>query len=147
LARYAYGILKKVLDQIKDGKLKGTPQNEAEATLAPQLTKQDGELSFAAMTAEAMDRKVRGLQPWPGAYCFIKGERVSLVETGLAGSSTAPKPGTLLAIDKDGGVQIAAKSGVLKVLKVKPEGKKVMSGADFVRGRRFPPGAVLSEKD
>jgi len=146
LARYAYGILKKVLDQIKEGKLKGVPQNEAEATLAPRLTKQDGELSFAGMTAETMDRRVRGLQPWPGAYCFIRGERISLLETDLPGSSTTQKPGTLLAIEKDGGIQIATKYGVLKILKVKPEGKKVMTAADFSRGRRLTSGLLLSEE-
>jgi len=137
LARFSYGILKKVLAQVQEGKLKGVPQNEAEATLAPQLSKQDGELSFTTMTAEAMDRKVRGLQPWPGTYCFIKNERIALLETDLPGATTAEKPGTLLAIEKDGSIQVAAQEGILRILKVKPEGKKAMSAADFARGRRI----------
>ena len=144
LARFSYGILKKVLMQVKDGKLRGIPQNEAEATLAPQLSKQDGELSFAIMTAVEMDRKVRGLQPWPGAYCFVKNERIALLETGLPAVATSEKPGTLLAMEKKGGIQVATRDGVLEILKVRPEGKKSMTTADFTRGRRFQAGDIIT---
>ena len=137
LARFSYGILKKVLGQVQDGKLRGIPQNESEATLAPQLSKQDGELSFTTMTAVEMDRKVRGLQPWPGAYCFVKNERIALLETELPGTAASKRPGTILAIEKKGGVRIATQDGVLEILKVKPEGKKSMTAADFARGRRL----------
>jgi methionyl-tRNA formyltransferase len=137
LARFSYGILKKALMQVRDGKLQGIPQNEAEATLAPQLSKRDGELSFTTMTAVEIDRKVRGLQPWPGAYFFLKDERIALLETDLPAGMTAEKPGTLLAIEKEGSIRVATREGVLKVLKVKPEGKKSMTAADFARGRRL----------
>jgi len=147
LARFSYGILKKVLSQIAEGKLRGIPQNEAEATLAPQLSKQDGELSLVTMAAEEIDRKVRGLQPWPGAYSFIKNERIALLETDLPEAATTEKPGTLLAIGKEGDIQVATQKGILKIFRVKPEGKKSMTAADFVRGRRFVVGATLPEKD
>ncbi|MDD5226831.1 MAG: formyltransferase family protein, partial [Candidatus Omnitrophica bacterium] len=157
LARFSYGILKKVLAQVKDGQLRGTPQNEATATLAPQLSKKDGELSLTTMTAEAIDRKVRGLQPWPGAYCFIKSERIALLKTELPLTVPSPddetredtsvtEPGTLLAIEKEGGIQVSTKDGALKILEVKPEGKKPMTAADFVRGRRLGTGEILREK-
>jgi methionyl-tRNA formyltransferase len=144
LARFSYGILKKVLMQVKEGKLQGIPQNEAEATLAPQLSKQDGELSFTTMTAMEMDRKVRGLQPWPGAYCFVKNERVALLETDLPGGVTSEKPGTLLATEKVGGIRVATREGVLEILKVKPEGKKSMPAADFARGRRLQANDIIT---
>jgi len=147
LARFSYGILKKVLTQVQEGKLRGIPQNEADATLAPQLSKQDGELSLMTMTAEAVDRKVRGLQPWPGAYFFIKNERIALLETDLPGAATTEKPGTLLGVEKEGGIQVATQDGILRILKVKPEGKKSMTAADFVRGRRFVAGVTLQERD
>jgi methionyl-tRNA formyltransferase len=144
LARLSYGILKKALMQVKDGKLHGIPQNEAEATLAPQLSKQDGELSFTAMTAEAMDRKVRGLQPWPGAYCFVKNERIAVLESGLPGAAASGTSGTLLSIEKGGGIRVATRDGVLDVLKVKPEGKNSMTAADFARGRRLQAGDIMT---
>lgn len=149
LARFSYGVLKKVLAQVREGKLRGTPQNEAEATLAPQLSKKDGELSLTTMDAEAIDRKVRGLQPWPGAYCFIKNERIAILETDVISESrhletcgdndpiTDRAPGTLLMIEKEGGIRVATKNGILRILEVKPEGKKSMTAADFAHGRRF----------
>lgn len=143
LARFSYGILKKVLKQVTDGQLRGTPQNESEATFAPLLSKHDGELSLAAMVAEEIDRKVRGLQPWPGTYCFIKGERVALLETDLPKETTTEKPGTLLSIGKDGSIQVATRHGILRILKVKPEGKKSMTAADFARGRRLQTAELL----
>lgn len=143
LARFSYGILKKVLAQAKEGQLHGTPQDESQATLAPQLSKEDGALSLGTMTAQEIDRKVRGLQPWPCAYCFVKKERITILEAGLGEVMTPEKPGTLLSIEKDGSIQIAAKAGVLKILRVKPGGKGVMAAADFVRGRRFNIGMLL----
>ncbi|MFH0984252.1 MAG: methionyl-tRNA formyltransferase [Candidatus Omnitrophota bacterium] len=143
LARFSYGVLKKVLTQVQEGKLRGVPQNESHATLAPQLSKQDGELSLVAMNAVEIDRKVRGLQPWPGAYFFLKNERIGLLETGLSDTITSEAPGTLLAIEKEGAIQVATRAGILKLLKVKPEGKKSMTAADFARGRRLAPRDIL----
>lgn len=137
LASFSYGILKKVLTQVKDGHLRGIPQNEAEATFAPQLSKSDGILSLTDMTAEAIDRKVRGLQPWPGAYCFIRNERIALLKTDPLKAAIPEKPGTLLAIEKEEGIQVATRDGILRILSVRPEGKKSMTAAEFVRGRRF----------
>ncbi|HNX69413.1 MAG TPA: methionyl-tRNA formyltransferase [Candidatus Omnitrophota bacterium] len=147
LATLSYGVLKKVLEQVKNGTLHGTPQNEAGATFARQLEKKDGEISFG-LSAEEIDRKVRGLQPWPGCYFFFRGLRVGLLEADLA-KEPAPAEGaglpagTVLAVDKDGGVAVATAKGTLKLLRVKPEGKKEMSAADFARGRRIDAGAVL----
>jgi methionyl-tRNA formyltransferase len=143
LARFSYGLLKKVLTEVREGKIRGVPQNEAEATFAPQLSKKNGELSLAVMTAEAIDRKVRGLQPWPGACFFLKGERIALLETDLLDGSASVMPGALLAIGKEGDIQVGTQDGILKILKVKPEGKKAMTAADFVRGRRLSPQDIL----
>ena len=64
LAALSYGALKKVLHEIEGGRLNGVPQNHREATLARQLEKKDGEFNFS-MPASEIDRKIRGLQPWP----------------------------------------------------------------------------------
>jgi methionyl-tRNA formyltransferase len=143
LARFSYGVLKKVLAQLQNGQLHGTPQDESEATLAPQLSKKDGELSFVNMTAEEIDRKVRGLQPWPGAFCFLKEERLAILETDLPGLDTNEKPGTIVTLEKKSGMTVATKKGALAVLRVKPEGKKEMPAADFANGRRLRPGNIL----
>lgn len=142
LAALSYGVLKKVLDEVREGKLRGIPQDHAEVTFARQLEKKDGELALT-MPAEEIDRKVRGLQPWPGGYFFVKGERVNLLETDLPGVITDQKAGTILAIENNGGMTVATGKGALKLIQVKPEGKKAMSAADFARGRRLETGSLL----
>lgn len=142
LAALSYGLLKKVLQQAQNGKLQGVPQNAAEATLAPQLQKKDGEISFL-QPAEIIDRKVRGLQPWPGCYFFYQGERIAVLETDLPETPTDQKPGILLSIEKNGTIRIATAKGVLALARLKPEGKKEMTAPDFARGHRLTPGMSL----
>ncbi len=142
LASLSYGVLKKVLAQVKARKLRGVPQNDAHATMARQLQKADGELSFE-MSAVELDRKVRGLQPWPGCFFFFKGERVGLLETSLPGLETDRKPGTVLSIEKTGGLTVATGKGVLRLLQVKPAGKNVMPAAGFANGRHLREGDIL----
>lgn len=143
LTSLSYGVLKKVLEQVKGGKLRGVPQNEADVTLARQLLKTDGELSFDK-TAVELDRKVRGLQPWPGCFFFLKGERIGLLETFLPGYEVKQKPGTVLSIEKDGGLMVATGEGVLKLLQVKPAGKKAMPAAFFAHGRHLRENDLLA---
>lgn len=143
LARFSYGVLKKVLAQVQNGQLRAAPQNESEATLAPLLSKKDGELSFRDMTAEEIDRKVRGLQPWPGAFCFLQKERLAILETALPELDTNEKPGTIVSFEKENGMIVATKKGALGILRVKPEGKKEMPATDFANGRRLRSGDIL----
>lgn len=169
LSSLSYGVLKKVLEQVKNGNLRGVPQDEAAVTVAPQLEKKDGEISFK-MRAEDIDRRVRGLQPWPGCYFFYKGSRIGLLETDLP-KIGIPEPlppietdlppalseknvlqpctaadiilGAILSIEKDGSMAVATGEGVILIRQVKPEGKKAMAAADFAHGRRLEPGKVL----
>lgn len=143
LASLSYGILKKVLQQIKMRQLKGTPQDETKATMARQLRKEDGELSFSEPAA-ALDRKVRGLQPWPGSFFFLKGERIAVLESNLFELAEEKTPGTLLFIEKSGGIVVATGHGAIRLLQVRPEGKKIMSAADFARGRHLCENDVLA---
>ncbi|MBU9888545.1 MAG: hypothetical protein KTQ49_01580, partial [Candidatus Omnitrophica bacterium] len=142
LTSLSYGVLKKVLEEVKHGALRGVPQNENEVTLARQLQKEDGELSFN-MPAKEIDRKVRGLCPWPGCFFFFKGERVGLLETGPAVAESVQGPGTVLSIDRDGGLTVATGQGALPLLRVKPAGKNAMPAAFFANGRRLREGDVL----
>ena len=143
LAALSYGLLKKVLQQIKDGKLRGIPQDESKVTFAPMLEKKNGEITFDKPALE-IDRKVRGLRPWPGCHFFFKGERIALLETDLPETEAAlQKPGTILTIDKRSGITIATTEGALTLVRVIPEGKKTMSAIDFANGRHLVPGIVL----
>ncbi|MDD5672375.1 MAG: methionyl-tRNA formyltransferase [Candidatus Omnitrophica bacterium] len=142
LADRSYHMLRKVLDQVAGGTLQRRVQQEGEASYAAKLTKEDGLLKFED-AAEVSARKVRGLKPWPMSYFLFLNEPVLVLEAEPVKAAVAGIPGTLLAIEKNGAVDIATGNGVLKIYQVKPAGKKAMTAADFVHGRRLQPGFVF----
>ena len=118
----------------------------AAATWAPKLGATDRDLDWSR-PAEELSRRVRALSPSPGATTRL-GHRRLLVFTASptdletdAGEPTAP-PGTLI-VGGDGVPMVAAGRGALALLEVGPEGRRRMSGADFVRGARLDRGARL----
>lgn len=103
--------------------LRPVPQDKTQMTICTKLTRKDGEVDPARMTAEAIDRKVRALTPWPGVTCPIHKETVKLLKTALTAERDAlPLP--------------CAEGSMLFVLELQPPGKKPMSGAAWERGRR-----------
>jgi methionyl-tRNA formyltransferase len=112
------------------------PQPENGVTYAPKLGKEDGRLNWAE-DAEALDRRVRALNPWPGTY-FRHGEdtlRVLEAEP-AAGNGT---PGTVL----DDSALIACGEGALRLLRLQRAGRAAMPAKDFLRGYALAPGDVL----
>jgi len=112
------------------------PQPEAGATYAPKLTKADGRIDWARPAAE-IDRQVRALNPWPGAYFEHGGEAIRL----LAAESAAGggEPGTVL----DAAPVIACGEGALRLLRLQRPGRGPLPAADFLRGFPLPPGTRL----
>jgi len=119
-------------------------QEEASASYARKLQKEDGRLYWKE-SAETFDRKIRGLKPWPGAFIMTDAQPIVLLKASVEALNSAESavPGTLAAVHKDGSVSIQTGRGTLRLEKVKPAGKGVMSAADFIRGRRLQPGVLL----
>jgi methionyl-tRNA formyltransferase len=120
-------------------------QDEAAATTAPRLHRADGWLDWTRPAAE-LARRVRALQPWPGTFSAVHGERLKVqratpLSEGTAGADEAP-PGTLLATSA--GVIVVTGEGRLRLDVVQPEGKPAMSGAELLRGRPGWIGARLA---
>lgn len=120
---------------IEQGNLRPVPQNDAEAISAPLLTKEQGHLDWNQPMAKLFNL-YRGLSTWPGIYGFLNGKRLLLSEIrpDESGTDVSPQsPGTL-EIDGSKHLYIHGQDGRLEILKVKPEGKKIMQAADFMRG-------------
>ena len=120
------------LPLIETGKLKPVQQDHAKATLAPILKKEDGLVDWTR-AAEELHNRVRGLSPWPGAYTFLDGKLIKLIETDAAPGGA--DPGLIRQSGKDG-LDVGTGNGMLRILRIQPEGKKVMTAGEFLRGHR-----------
>jgi methionyl-tRNA formyltransferase len=129
------------LDGLADGTLTPRPQPDEGATYAPRLTREDGELDWS-QPAEALWRRVRAFDPWPGAWFRDKGERIKVLAAGLAPDAKGA-PGTVLPDPEFGALVVACGSGALRVTHLQREGKPARDAADFLRGFPLPAGTVL----
>ncbi len=125
-------MIVEVLPLVETGKLAPVPQDDHGATMAPLLTKQDGLVDWNRPAYEIHNR-VRGLSPWPGAFTFLEGRLVKLIETEVVDGSG--DPGTIYLPGKDL-FAVGTGSGLVRVITVQPEGKRPMSAAEFLRGHR-----------
>ena len=120
------------------------PQPESGVTYAPKIAKEDGRLDWTA-PAEALDRRIRALTPWPGCF-FHHGTEVIRV---LAAEPTEGQgaPGTVLDAPAraggESGPVIACGTGALRLLRLQRAGRAALPAPDFLRGYALPPGGVV----
>lgn len=127
------------LDQ---GCIESTPQDHLTATLAPLLTKDDGRMDFNRTATELWNR-LRGFQPWPGAWTVFRGKSLNVTAAQPAAAGTQPlAPAQLLAQGEHLYVG-CGESTALELTEVQPEGKRRMSARDFVNGYRVASTDVL----
>jgi methionyl-tRNA formyltransferase len=115
--------------------LRPTPQPTEGVTLAPMLTKEDGRLDWTRPAVE-LDRRVRGLSPWPGTFTTFRGEPMKVLRTRPAEGAGAF--GEILR-----GAVVACGEGALELEEVQLPGKRAVKGADWVNGSRVGAGEKL----
>lgn len=141
LAKIGADLLVETLRGLESGVVHPVPQDNAGASLAPILKKEDGVVDFSRSASEICNR-LRGFQPWPGAYTQFRGRNLRLIAARAASNMKALGPGQMLAIE--GKLLVGSGPGTaLELLEVQPEGKKVMSARDFLSGYRLQPGEKL----
>ena len=111
-------------------------QDDAAAIYAPKIDKAEAKIDWSA-PAEVIERLVRGLAPFPGAWFELEGERVKLLLAGVVEASGAP--GTVL----DNDFTIACGTGAIRPLRLQRAGKPVLERGEFLRGRAVAAGTVL----
>ncbi len=144
LARLGAPLVVSSLHGLAAGTLTPQPQNNAESTLAPLLTRDDGRIDWARPAAETLNRW-RGFQPWPGAWTMLGDRKFTVTHMALPPPSLAAlggKPGTL---GWEGGhlYGVCGQGTAVVLLEVQLEGKRALPAADFLRGYPQLPGSVL----
>ncbi len=143
LSLIAARLLQEVLVHWLRGELIPQPQDEAKATYCGQISKEEGEIDWR-LPAVDIWRRVRAFQPWPGCYTRWQGRLLKIIEAVPLPRGTNLDAGRVVALNKVGVVLgVNTGDGVLGVLKVQLEGKRVMSAAEFLRGQRQFIGTIL----
>lgn len=147
------------LPLLEQGKLMPEKQREEQSCYAPLIDKSMGKIDFS-QPAAVIDRKIRGMTPWPSAFTSYRGKQLKIWRAepgGIVASDRSTNsvrsfdpdssyvPGEILRLDRDS-VTVAAGEGVLRILELQLEGKKRMTAHDFLLGVRMQPGEILGNE-
>lgn len=115
-------------------------QDDSLSSYAPMLKKEDGRIDWSR-SAVRLHNQVRGLDPWPGAFCRLHGESLKIYKT-FPQVGEGGRPGEIVAVD-DEGLKVACGEGLLLIRELQLAGKKRLPVAEFVRGYALPVGDIL----
>lgn len=133
IAEIAAGLACDTIAAIEAGTATRTPQNHAEATYAPMLSKEMSPIDWTQPVRYVIDQ-VRGLIPWPVATAQLGGTKFKIYRVEDTGKTTDRAPGTLLALTKQGLEVACGQGGVALVRELQAEGGKRMAAPDYFRG-------------
>ncbi len=120
---------------IEKGNAPRRPQEHSKATQAPKITKQDNRIDWEK-PSEEIHNHIRGLSPLPGASACLGGHNIKILKSALPADKIKLEPGRVGTVSGNG-FPVGTGSGVLLLLELKPEGKRLMPAADFARGHKI----------
>jgi len=136
-------LLEEALTGWLRGEITPRPQDDAGATYFSEIKKDAGEIDWH-LPAVDIWRRVRAFNPWPVCYTNWRSKQLKIVEAVPLAGGGASEIGRVLALpEQEAGVGIGTGDGILGLLMVQLEGKRVMTAADFLRGQRDFIGSVL----
>lgn len=140
LADLGAPLLLEVVDALETGTARELPQDDSQATYAAKIEKSEGAADWTLAARRVHDR-VRGLQPWPLVSTSLDGRRYLLHRTAVTGTHDDRAPGTIVEASGDRLEVVCGDGGVLRMLAIQPEGRRVMTAREFLTGHRMEPGA------
>lgn len=146
LAQLGPDALLQALQNLPQLQQHAQPQDDALATYAEKLHKDEALLDFSK-SAAALTREIRAFNPWPVSYLNLAQGTVKVWQASATASNDGKVAGTVVSADKHG-IRIACAEGALVITQLQPPGKKVMSAADFLNGRAewLSPGLKIGVK-
>jgi len=146
LAQLGAEALTEAMKLLKYGQLVARPQNEAEATYAPLIKKEDGRIDWS-QDALTIERRIRAFNPWPSAYTTLNGKLLKILVAQAEETSrfTSAIPGTIIEVTPIS-LSVATGTGSLALVEVQLEGKKRLPIHEFLKGHHLKVGLVLGSE-
>ena len=128
-----------VLSMLAAGTVKGVKQDGALSTYAPMLKKDMGLIDWTR-PAEYIERIVRGLDPWPGAFTVMRGGTLKVWGVAVASAHGSPgRPGEVISAGAEG-IVVSAGDGAVALREIQPAGKRRMAAREFLAGHAVAAG-------
>lgn len=135
-------LLIETLNGLLSGTIKPRAQDHENASYARFIKKEDGRIEWD-MDAEAIHNRIRGLQPWPGAYTNLADKTLKIYRSKIVDrESSSILPGTVIEACKEG-LKIATGKGIISILEIQREGKRRLPIFEFLKGFPIEPGTIL----
>lgn len=132
-------VLIETIRLIKERRLNSIPQNHSQASYAPMLKKEDGEIDWKK-SAEEIRNLIRGALPWPGAYTTLEGKLLKIYKARV--SEGSGRLGEVIKSNSES-LRVATGMGALDLLEIQIEGGKKLEIESFLRGRKIKEGTIL----
>ena len=132
LARIGADLAVSTIEGLVDDQVPELPQNDADATYALRLAKDDGVIDWTR-SANQIHNQIRGLHPWPHGFTFLGDKRLILLRSTASADIAGREPGTILEASGDR-LRVATGAGVLNLLELQAEGKRPMPAREFLAG-------------
>ena len=137
LAFIGANLINPTLIDFANGKISAIPQCDQDAVYATKLSKEDGRLDWSK-SADDLERLIRALNPWPGAWCMLNGKRIKIHKASVLNiDSSVSDAGTILSDT----FTVACGKGILKITELQKTGKKVMKSLEYLRGNPIEIGS------
>lgn len=144
LAVIGSDALLKAIGLIESGKVKFTAQNDARASLAPKLRKADGLIDWQSPALDIHNR-IRGLQPWPGAFTWFGNRLLKIWQSRVVKGARQAGAGTVIDVRPKEGILVQTGRNKLLLMSLQLEGKKRMSAPEFILGHNIKAGETLGK--
>jgi len=135
LAELGAEAILETLRSIEDGTVRPRAQCAEEATLAPKLSRADGEIDWTR-SARDIHNLVRGLNPWPGAFTHLGTETVKIHRTVLTGIGRGAVSPGIIALQETGRLLVGTTDELIEILEIQREGRPRTTGKAFLNGLR-----------
>lgn len=137
LAEAGAPLMIETLRKLAGGEVTAAPQDNSAATFAPPMKKENGRIDWS-QTAQQIYARIRGLQPWPGAFTTFRHKSAHIWGKPAAPDET-PKPGTIV-VRANGVFVVCGGESALELEFIQLEGRKRISAREFANGARLTPG-------